>query len=386
MKSSVLWAVLASILLRPAAALSVPPVRPGVRLRRTSATSAGPPPHVHAAVSGHRATASVRPARRLRDKAIGASALAALGATFAVLVRLSGAGLWRYYLAGGACACLSHALTTPIDVIKTRQQVDVDRVGARATARRIVREEGPTGLLAGLGPTAFGYLFEGALKFGAYESLKGPVHRLLAHLPVPLPAPTLAGLLLSGALSGAAAALVLCPMEALRIRLIAEPAYAEFGWCDGGLRMLEEEGPQGLVRGITAMLSKQVPYTVTKQVAFDYLAHALHKGTRVRWGATAAAQYQVLVVLLAAVLTSVLSCLASQPGDMLLSAVNAHRGTKRTRDFAQEIRKKDGIRGFFVGVHARLVHVGLMVTLQLLIYDTVKRMVGIAATGSNGLQ
>jgi len=190
----------------------------------------------------------------------------------------------------------------------------------------------------------------------------------------------------SGTLSGAAAGLVLCPMEALRIRLVAEPSYAQYGWCDGGLRMLEEEGPGAMVRGMTAMLSKQVPYTVTKQVAFDYLAHALRSVARSRLGAAAAARCHLATVFLAALLTSVLSCLASQPGDMLLSAVSAHRGTKKTREFAAEIRHRDGVAGFFVGVQARLVHVGLMVTLQLLIYDTVKRMVGIAATGSDGLQ
>ncbi len=37
-----------------------------------------------------------------------------------LLIYLSGPGQWRYYLAGGICAAISHAITTPVDVIKVR--------------------------------------------------------------------------------------------------------------------------------------------------------------------------------------------------------------------------------------------------------------------------
>ncbi len=38
----------------------------------------------------------------------------------ATVLKLSPSGCWRYYLAGGICASTSHALTTPIDVVKVR--------------------------------------------------------------------------------------------------------------------------------------------------------------------------------------------------------------------------------------------------------------------------
>ena len=90
-------------------------------------------------------------------------------------------------MAGGICACFSHALATPIDVIKTRQQVDEGdfvthlddsedsfhhSFGIGKTIRTLVKEEGVGILLAGLGPTTIGYFFEGALKFGIYEIMK----------------------------------------------------------------------------------------------------------------------------------------------------------------------------------------------------------------------
>ncbi len=49
-----------------------------------------------------------------------AAVTALLGACTA-LIAFSGEGAWRYYLAGGICAAISHAVTTPVDVIKVRK-------------------------------------------------------------------------------------------------------------------------------------------------------------------------------------------------------------------------------------------------------------------------
>mmetsp|Transcript_24788 Transcript_24788/g.44846 ORF Transcript_24788/g.44846 Transcript_24788/m.44846 type:complete len:99 (+) Transcript_24788:1-297(+) len=91
----------------------------------------------------------------------------------------------------------------------------------------------------------------------------------------------------------------------------------------------------------------------------------------------------VLVPLLSAFMASILSCISSQPGDMLLSLVNAHEGDMNANDFLKQIsRSKRGLRGLFVGTNERFLHVGMIVTIQLMIYDAVKRFVGIAATGT----
>jgi hypothetical protein len=77
---------------------------------------------------------------------------------FTGLVKLSGPGAWRYYLAGGICAAASHAFPVPIDVVKTRIQVDpklADLHFMEAT-RSIIKEDGLRALWTGLGPTIFG--------------------------------------------------------------------------------------------------------------------------------------------------------------------------------------------------------------------------------------
>ena len=128
------------------------------------------------------------------------------------------------------------------------------------------------------------------------------------------------------------------------------------------------------------MVLKQVPYTVTKNVSFDIFTTTLYAMIRAQNMAMTAG-VKFTVPLVSAIVASILSCITSQPGDMVLSLVNAHEGEERPVDIFQRILKANGMGGFFVGFRTRMVHVGVIVTLQLLIYDYVKRLCGIAATG-----
>mmetsp|Transcript_9826 Transcript_9826/g.12763 ORF Transcript_9826/g.12763 Transcript_9826/m.12763 type:complete len:438 (-) Transcript_9826:1452-2765(-) len=315
-----------------------------------------------------------------KDQLLVVSFLLILFASFAILLTLLPTGGWRYFLAGGVCASTSHAIATPIDVIKTRKQVDAEYKyeGLMKSALRLVKNEGVVILLAGFGPTVFGYLFEGALKFGLYEVLKPVASRFASYCAFLLKMELksrIPAYLLCGVVSGYAASLLLCPMEALRIRLVSEPEVGKEGWVQGGMKMVHNEGIRGFFKGMTAMLSKQIPYTVTKQVSFDLITAMIYTNISSLSNST------FVVPFISALMSSILSCISSHPGDMLLSVVNAHEGKRRTREFAKKIYKEDGILGFFTGIAPRFLHVGIIVTSQLLIYDWIKRLFGCGATG-----
>lgn len=322
----------------------------------------------------------------LKEKTMAAAVLVASIASFVSLILFSGAGSWRYFTAGGICAAFSHSLTTPIDVIKTRQQVDPELAGKGVikSTMKIIKKNGIGTLLAGLGPTTVGYLIEGAVKFGVYEILKPVIGTMLGQLATFLSMPFInskfISFLLSGFAAGTVASVSLCPMESLRIKMVAEPEYAQAGLVQGSIKMAKTNGISGFWKGFTPMLCKQVPYTVTKNVSFDFFTTMCYSALRV-WGVNICSRYKLLIPLLSAMMASVLSTISSQPGDMLLSLVSSQEGVKRTREFTKEILKENGIKGFFVGIKARFVHVGVIVTLQLLMYDYIKRLCGIAATG-----
>jgi solute carrier family 25 (mitochondrial phosphate transporter), member 3 len=241
-------------------------------------------------------------------------------------------------------------------------------------------------LWAGLGPTALGYLLEGAVKFGTYEILKPVFKRLLASLAtttsISIFNSQILSFILCGASAGLAASIILCPMEAIRIRMVSEAEYASGGWMKAGYKILKQEGVKGLGKGINPMILKQVPYTVTKNVSFDVLTKSFYAMLRAQ-GMVLTAGSMFAIPLLSAALASVLSTITSQPGDMVLSLVNAHKGDRKANDIFKSILESTyGFRGFFIGFKTRLLHVGVTVTIQLMVYDFVKRLCGIAATGT----
>ena len=246
---------------------------------------------------------------------------------------------WRYFLAGGLCASISHALPVPLDVVKTKQQLHPEQ-SCWQLAKGLVQTQGWPSLWTGLAPTLWGYGLEGAAKFGVYESLKGPLVRHLPH--------TVAWLVCAG-IAGVVASLFLCPMEAWRIRSVLD----------------QTDETHDVWFGLSPMLLKQVPYTMAKNASFDVVSRTLRPS-----GLPG-------VPLLAALTASLLSTLASQPGDLLLSWVHAKR-----QPLKQVVRECFEVQGIGVGLPARFGHVGVIVTLQLLLYDWIKRLCGLPATGA----
>ena len=73
---------------------------------------------------------------------------------------------YRYFVAGGTCAAISHGITTPIDVVKTKIQANPQKYqkGILSATADILKTDGPGVLLGGLGPTVVGYGIEGSFR------------------------------------------------------------------------------------------------------------------------------------------------------------------------------------------------------------------------------
>lgn len=286
----------------------------------------------------------------------------------------------RFFVAGGASAAISHGITTPIDVVKTRMQTDssLANVSPVEAAIKIVEDEGPKALTAGLGPTVIGYGVEGALKFGVYESLKPIFLSLISG------GNSGEAYLAAAICAGALASIILCPMEETRIRLVTDPSFGN-GLFDGLPRLLKEEGALSpFVRGLPPMLSKQVPYTMGKQVSFDIFAAMLYSFLV---GLSFVPQKEIAleVEIGAAFLASIVACLSSHPGDVLLTSTYKGSVGSDKKAFISTIKKvynDGGIQAFFRGLNARFLHVGCIITFQLVIYDQIKQALGLPASGS----
>jgi solute carrier family 25 phosphate transporter 3 len=288
----------------------------------------------------------------------------------------------RFFIAGGASAAISHGITTPIDVVKTKMQGDasLSDLSPSEAALRIVEAEGPKALAAGLGPTVIGYGVEGALKFGVYETLK-PIFLSLAD-GIEVTDPT-QPYLVAAICAGALASIILCPMEEIRIKLVTDPSFAN-GLLDGLPKIVKEEGILSpFEKGLAPMLAKQVPYTMGKQVSFDLFAGMLY-GTLLGFTFLPKNGIALEVEVGAAFLASIVACLASHPGDVLLTATykNSDGTNGNFLQTIQRVYQDGGISAFFRGLNARFIHVGCIITFQLVIYDQIKQSLGLPASGT----
>lgn len=302
----------------------------------------------------------------------------------------------RFFIAGGVSAAFSHGITTPIDVVKTKIQADpqfYSGVGLQQATLSIIKKDGPKVLLGGLGPTVVGYGIEGALKFGVYESLKPAFIYLFYGTNNALDDPT-KPYLAAAVCAGALASIILCPMEETRIRLVTDPTFDSKGLLDGLPRLIREEGFFSPFSGLGAMLTKQVPYTMAKQVSFDVFASMLYTGF-MTYTVVSLPQTEIAfgIEIGAAFLASVIACIASHPGDVLLTATY-NQGNRNDNDTTTNSRglratisnvyNDGGIQAFFRGINARFVHVACIITFQLVIYDQIKQVLGLPASGLPG--
>ena len=104
-------------------------------------------------------------------------------------------------------------------------------------------------LLQGLGPTAAGYAIQGGIKYGLYELFKSLLTAravaAAAAAAVATPPLALAPLMAAAACAEVVASSALCPYEAARIRLVADPSFAA-GLGAALSRLARENGVAGI--------------------------------------------------------------------------------------------------------------------------------------------
>lgn len=275
----------------------------------------------------------------------------------------------QYFMAGGICSFLTHACCTPIDVVKTRIQTMPGKyAGLLDGFRRIVAEEGAGMLLKGLGATAGGYFLHGAFKYSFYEVFK----TLLSNSASAALKPGFGVASASGFFAECIACILLCPMEAVRIRSVSDPNFPS-GVFPGLRVILRVEGLHGLYKGLPAMLLKQVPYTVGQFVSFELSLTAVKYVVNVVMDA----QFPTAVSLSAGLLAGITAGIISHPGDTILSKINQESSEGSAGSQIMRVIKTEGVRGLFLGLLPRLVQVSCMIGGQFAIYDSIKQWCGI---------
>ena len=271
-----------------------------------------------------------------------------------------------------ALACLaatiSEAATYPLDILKTRLQLQNERgrglasappssppaappplLSLRAMARHMVATEGPRALFAGLSVAVVRQLFNAGVSVGLYPTVRGA---LLGPEESAASAP-LWKRALAGAATGCAAQALAQPADVVKVRVQADgrlraaglaPRYNGTG--DAIARILREEGARGFY---TALGS-----SVWRAGNINSAGIASYDGTK-QWatarmgaGAWGGMGPQVVAALACGVVSTVVSC----PLDVVKTRLmNARPGQyKGPNDCLLQLLRTEGAKSLFKGI------------------------------------
>ncbi|KAK7469306.1 mitochondrial phosphate carrier protein [Stygiomarasmius scandens] len=282
-----------------------------------------------------------------------------------------------FFLAGALCATLSHGGMTPIDVVKTRIQVDptFKGLGFVTGTRQIIAKEGASTLLTGFGPTAVGYLAQGGAKFAGYEFWKQKFTQFAGDQETAVKYRT--AIYLGAASVGEFFAdILLTPLEATRIRLVSERGYAT-GLVSGFTRLAREGGVSALYSGFLPILCKQIPYAIG-QFTVNELCHELvFRSMTEETKRNLSASSKLTISLGSGIVAGFAAAILSQPADTLLSQINKGHGPKGSMIYRlTTLAREAGFKGLFAGLGPRMIMTAGLVASQFLMYDSIKHALG----------
>lgn len=284
-------------------------------------------------------------------------------------------------LSGATGCALTHSIVIPLDVVKTKAQTDPEEFSdIFAGVSKIVKEEGVQGLLTGAQATLAGYFWYGLSVYPSYTFFKRYIGQAVL-------SPDFAALhandiaLVAGALAAVIASLGLTPLEAARIRVVADPERYKSLGLFGTLKVIAEENPgvgwTATYAGLPSLMTRQVIFGSVKFLAFERACESIFAALPFLRDATWTA---LAVTLVAGAFSGTLSSVVSQPADAVLTYVaqkNDGKGTLGVIEGCQLMVEESGVASLFRGVGSRSVWAGSIIAGQFLLYDIFRNFFGV---------
>ncbi|XP_011830033.1 PREDICTED: kidney mitochondrial carrier protein 1 [Mandrillus leucophaeus] len=155
---------------------------------------------------------------------------------------------WKPFVYGGLASITAECGTFPIDLTKTRLQIqgqtndakfkEIRYRGMLHALVRIGREEGLKALYSGIAPAMLRQASYGTIKIGTYQSLK----RLFVERPED---ETLLINVICGILSGVISSTIANPTDVLKIRMQAQSSTIQGGMIGNFMNIYQQEGTRG---------------------------------------------------------------------------------------------------------------------------------------------
>uniref|UniRef100_A0A0D9WDB5 ADP,ATP carrier protein n=1 Tax=Leersia perrieri TaxID=77586 RepID=A0A0D9WDB5_9ORYZ len=175
-------------------------------------------------------------------------------------------------ISGGIAGAVSRTAVAPLETIRTHLMVGSNGDSTAEVFRTIMKHEGWTGLFRGNFVNVIRVAPSKAIELFAFDTAnKFLTPKSGEQQKVPLP-PSL----VAGAFAGVSSTLCTYPLELIKTRLtIQRGVYDNF--LHAFVKIVREEGPTELYRGLTPSLIGVVPYAATNYFAYDTLKKVYKK-------------------------------------------------------------------------------------------------------------
>jgi len=263
--------------------------------------------------------------------------------------KIDSSTLLRFSISGAICASGVHLALTPLDVVKTKVQIDPDRYPRILPAFQSVwKDEGPSTFFTGWLPTVCGHFFAGGVIFATTEVIRRSLTDAAGVNAISLEVP----IILSAAIIASGTAAVLyCPFDAVRIRSVSQPSYGANA-IEIVSRMVKEEGVGVLTDAIPVFVARQVPYAAVKFTIFDLTTEYLYQAFPL---AQEDLKLSLGVSLISGVLAGIAAATVSNPADAIISELKKATSDLSPKEAFQALLDRGGLSALFKGLPIRMV-------------------------------
>ncbi|CAO2830725.1 unnamed protein product [Amaranthus hypochondriacus] len=283
-----------------------------------------------------------------------------------------GGGYFGLCTVGGILSAgTTHVVVTPLDVLKVNMQVNpVKYYSIASCLSTLLREQGPSVLWRGWATKFFGYGMQGGCRFGLYEYFKNLYSNMLpdSNRNVVFFA--------SSASAEVVANVVLCPFEAIKVRVQAQPIFGK-GLLDGFPKLYAAEGLHGFYRGLIPLWGRNLPFSMVMFSTFEHTVDFLYSNVLKSKKEECSIARQLSVTCLAGYTAGAVGSIVSNPADNIVTSLY-----NKKADTIKSAVKKIGIVNLFTrSLSIRIILVGPVVTLQWFFYDCIKVLSGLPTSG-----
>ncbi|XP_041022763.1 LOW QUALITY PROTEIN: adenine nucleotide transporter BT1, chloroplastic/mitochondrial-like [Juglans microcarpa x Juglans regia] len=178
----------------------------------------------------------------------------------------------RRLISGAIAGAISRTAVAPLETIRTHLMVGSSGHSTTEVFQNIMKTDGWKGLFRGNLVNVIRVAPSKAIELFAYDT----VNKQLSPKPGERPKLPIPASLVAGACAGVSSTLCTYPLELVKTRITVERGVYK-GLFDAFFKILKEEGPAELYRGLTPSLIGVIPYAAANYFAYDTLRKTYRK-------------------------------------------------------------------------------------------------------------